>query len=60
MKIARHFSMWAKVPKAPLDPILGVTQLFNADKNPNKQLLGVGAYRDNNGKPWVLESVKRA
>jgi len=30
-----------------------------ADSNPNKINLGVGAYRDDNGKPFVLESVKK-
>jgi aspartate aminotransferase len=45
---------------APPDPILGVTDAFKRDTNPNKINLGVGAYRDDNGKPYVLESVKRA
>ncbi len=45
---------------APPDPILGVTDAFKRDTNPNKINLGVGAYRDDNGKPFVLESVKRA
>ena len=43
-----------------MDPILGVNVLFKADKNPKKQLLGVGAYRDDDGKPWMLNSVKKA
>lgn len=30
----------------PPDAILGVTEAFKADKNPNKVNLGVGAYRD--------------
>jgi len=56
----RNFSIWAHVPVSPLDPILGVNQQFKADKRTNKQLLGVGAYRDDNGKPWILNSVKKA
>jgi aspartate aminotransferase len=56
----RAFSIWAHVPASPLDPILGVNQQFKADKRTNKQLLGVGAYRDDNGKPWILNSVKKA
>jgi aspartate aminotransferase, mitochondrial len=55
-----NFSMWSKVPESPMDPILGATQSFNADKNPKKVLLGVGAYRDDNGKPWILPSVQQA
>ena len=42
----------------PPDPILGVTENFKRDPNPNKINLGVGAYRDDNGKPFVLPSVK--
>uniref|UniRef100_A0A9J2PBA3 Aspartate aminotransferase n=1 Tax=Ascaris lumbricoides TaxID=6252 RepID=A0A9J2PBA3_ASCLU len=44
----------------PPDAILGVTEAFKADKNPNKINLGVGAYRDNEGKPYVLSSVRKA
>jgi aspartate aminotransferase, mitochondrial len=39
--------------------ISGVTEAFKADKDPRKINLGVGAYRDGNGKPYVLESVKK-
>jgi aspartate aminotransferase, mitochondrial len=45
---------------APPDPILGVTDAFKRDTNPNKINLGVGAYRDDNGKPYVLECVRKA
>ena len=45
---------------APPDAILGVTDAFKRDTNPKKINLGVGAYRDDNGKPYVLECVKRA
>lgn len=44
----------------PPDPILGVTEAFKRDQNPKKINLGVGAYRDDNGKPFVLPSVKKA
>lgn len=39
---------------------LGVTEAFKADKDPRKINLGVGAYRDEHGKPYVLGSVKKA
>ncbi|TYJ57304.1 hypothetical protein B9479_002037 [Cryptococcus floricola] len=52
--IARAKSTWANVPAGPPDAILGVTENFKADKSPNKINLGVGAYRDGNGKPYVL------
>ncbi|MBI4195454.1 MAG: aspartate/tyrosine/aromatic aminotransferase [Betaproteobacteria bacterium] len=45
---------------APRDPILGVTETFNVDTNPNKVNLGVGVYCDDSGKVPVLESVRRA
>ena len=44
----------------PPDPILGVTEAFKKDTNPKKMNLGVGAYRDDNGKPFVLPSIKKA
>ena len=44
----------------PPDPILGLTEAFNADKDPRKVTLGVGAYRGDDGKPWVLPSVREA
>jgi len=37
----------------------GVTEAFKADKDPRKINLGVGAYRDDHGKPYVLNAVKK-
>ncbi|GAX73582.1 hypothetical protein CEUSTIGMA_g1033.t1 [Chlamydomonas eustigma] len=51
---------FSHVPEAPRDPILGVTEKFIADKNPLKINLGVGAYRDDDGRPFVLPSVREA
>jgi aromatic-amino-acid transaminase len=45
---------------APRDPILGVTEVFVADKNPRKVNLGVGVYYDDAGKVPLLECVQRA
>lgn len=56
----RALSAWSAVPAGPPDPILGVTEAFKADKDPRKINLGVGAYRDEHGKPYVLNSVKKA
>jgi aromatic-amino-acid transaminase len=50
----------AAVELAPRDPILGVTEAFNADPNPRKVNLGVGVYCDESGKVPLLECVKRA
>lgn len=43
----------------PPDAILGITEAFKKDSSPQKINLGVGAYRDDNGKPFVLECVKK-
>lgn len=53
-------ALLAGVEMAPRDPILGVTEAFNADENPAKVNLGVGVYYDENGKVPLLECVKRA
>ena len=56
----KHFSLFAKMALGPKDPILGIQEAFVADPNPDKVSLGVGAYRDDNGKPWILPSVRKA
>mmetsp|Transcript_5431 Transcript_5431/g.10935 ORF Transcript_5431/g.10935 Transcript_5431/m.10935 type:complete len:418 (-) Transcript_5431:350-1603(-) len=53
-------SRWSHVEQAPADPILGVSVAFNADTSDKKINLGIGAYRDETGKPWVLTCVKAA
>ena len=53
-------SFLGAVDMAPRDPILGITEAFNADTNPKKVNLGVGVYTDDNGKVPLLECVKRA
>jgi aromatic-amino-acid transaminase len=60
MNEPRHPSFLASVEMAPKDPILGVTEAFVADQNPNKVNLGVGVYTDDNGKVPLLECVRRA
>lgn len=56
----RACSWWSHVEMGPPDPILGVTEAFKKDTNPKKMNLGVGAYRDDTGKPYVLPSVRKA
>ncbi|NBQ54984.1 MAG: aminotransferase class I/II-fold pyridoxal phosphate-dependent enzyme, partial [Proteobacteria bacterium] len=53
-------SIFSAVELAPRDPILGLTEGFNADNNPNKVNLGVGVYYNDNGKLPLLEAVKAA
>lgn len=59
-KQVRAKSFFAHVNKGPEDPILGVTVAFNKSTNPKKLNLGVGAYRDDQGKPYVLNCVRQA
>lgn len=53
-------SVWNKLTPAEPDPVFGLIHFFLADPNPKKVLLGVGAYRDDEGKPYVLNCVKKA
>ncbi len=53
-------SLLARVEMAPRDPILGLTEQYNADKNPKKVNLGIGVYTDENGKVPLLECVRTA
>merc|ERR1719428_2410019 len=57
---ARCMSVWANVPAAPLDPILGVSQRHAKDTDPRKVNVSIGAYRTDEGKPLVLNCVKKA
>ncbi|KAL2133127.1 hypothetical protein VTI74DRAFT_2859 [Chaetomium olivicolor] len=48
------------VPQAPEDPLFGLMRAYKADTSPDKVDLGIGAYRDDNAKPWILPVVKKA
>ncbi|KAF9532282.1 aspartate aminotransferase [Crepidotus variabilis] len=52
--------IWQEVPLAPPDSIFKLTAAYKEDKFKDKVNLGVGAYRDDNSKPWVLPVVKKA
>jgi len=53
-------SPWVNYDMAPLDPIIGLTEQFNKDDYPHKVIVGVGAYRDDAGKPYILPCVREA
>jgi aromatic-amino-acid transaminase len=53
-------SLFSAIDMAPRDPILGITEAFNADTNPAKINLGVGVYYDDNGKVPLLQCVQKA
>ena len=48
------------VPQAPEDPLFGLMAAYRKDDFEKKVDLGIGAYRDDNAKPWVLPVVKQA
>ncbi len=51
--------MLEKFIMAPPDPILGLTEAFLKDSNPNKINLGVGVYKDNLNKTPIFNTVKK-
>ena len=53
-------SRWGAVEVPAADPILGIKAQFLEDEEEDKINLSVGAYRDDDGKPWVLPPVKAA
>jgi len=53
-------SLFSTVEPAPADPILGLTEAFRGDDNPNKVNLTVGVYQDETGTTPVLNCVRKA
>lgn len=51
---------FAKAEMGTPDPILGLSEAFQKDSDSRKVSVGVGAYRDDDGKPFVLPSVREA
>lgn len=47
------------VPQATEDPLYRLMREYREDTHEKKIDLGIGAYRDENGKPWVLPVVKK-
>ena len=47
------------IKMAPPDAILGTNVAFQKDTSDNKIHLGVGAYRDSNGKPYTFKIVQK-
>ncbi|KAF7532703.1 hypothetical protein G7054_g7728 [Neopestalotiopsis clavispora] len=57
--LSETISLSETVPKAPEDPLYRVKRQFSEDEFPGKIDLGIGAYRDDAGRPWVLPVVKK-
>lgn len=53
-------NLFQHVQMAPPDPILGTALAFQKDTSKDKINLGIGAYRDNDGKPYVFKAVQEA
>merc|ERR1719383_485836 len=53
-------SKFSKVDMAPPIEVFKLSRDFQADSFPQKVSLGVGAYRTDEGKPWILPVVKKA
>lgn len=53
-------SLFAAVTMAPRDPILGLTEQYQADTRPTKVNLGVGVYYDDAGRIPLLRAVQAA
>jgi len=53
-------SPFSEVTLAPADPILGLSEAFLADTNPEKVNLGIGVYQNGQGKVPVLSVVRDA
>ncbi len=58
--VTAYDTIWDQVPEGPPDAILGIAQAFRAAPEEHKVNVCVGAYRDTDGKPWVLPSVRKA
>nr|ACO15246.1 Aspartate aminotransferase, cytoplasmic [Caligus clemensi] len=52
-------SLFAEVSAAPPIEVFKLSKDFREDPTEKKVSLGVGAYRDETGKPWVLPVVKK-
>lgn len=48
-----------KAPLNPPDPIFNLNTQFKADSFGDKVNVGIGAYRTDEGKPWVLPAVRK-
>lgn len=52
--------MFESMDKAPADPIMGITELYNKDTSANKINLSMGVFKDEHGYTPLLDCVKKA
>ncbi|KAI8581257.1 hypothetical protein K450DRAFT_233884 [Umbelopsis ramanniana AG] len=60
MQSSQDVSFFQQIPQAAPDAIFHLTAQYQADTDPRKVNVGVGAYRDDNLKPYILPVVKKA
>lgn len=60
LSMTAPISLFSDIPMGAPDAILGIAENFKSCEDPNKVNVCVGAYRDENGKPWILPSVREA
>lgn len=53
-------SVFHSCTAAPPDPVLNLSVAYRVDTNPRKVDLGVGAYRDEKGHPFIFRAVRLA
>eukprot|EP00559_Dactyliosolen_fragilissimus_P007040 CAMPEP_0184856754 /NCGR_PEP_ID=MMETSP0580-20130426/1931_1 /TAXON_ID=1118495 /ORGANISM="Dactyliosolen fragilissimus" /LENGTH=449 /DNA_ID=CAMNT_0027351955 /DNA_START=71 /DNA_END=1420 /DNA_ORIENTATION=- len=58
--VSKNSMHWSNYEMGPPDPIIGLNEAFAKDTSPNKVNVGLGAYRGDNGLPWVLDCVREA
>lgn len=51
-------SFFESLEQFPEDQIFGLPKIFKADPRPKKVNLGIGAYQDSEGKPFILTTVR--
>lgn len=55
----QKMSLFSQVPVAAPDPILGTAVAFKLDADPAKVNLGIGAYRTDEGRPYLFPVVRK-
>jgi len=59
-RISAIMSHFSHIQIAPPDEVFNTQILYKGDTSPNKVDLGIGAYRTDEGKPLVLQVVRKA
>ncbi|KAM3578270.1 Aspartate aminotransferase, cytoplasmic, variant 2 [Umbelopsis sp. WA50703] len=60
MQPTQNVSFFQEIPQAAPDAIFNLTAQYKADTDAKKINVGVGAYRDDSLKPYILPVVKKA